>query len=106
MELPKTRYARSGDTHIAYQVFGDGPIDLLHVPTWISQIELLWEEPRVVRFFERLASFSRLILFDRRGAGPSDPLLGGGPPPPGQKDDAGAGPHAPPAQPAPPVRPD
>jgi class 3 adenylate cyclase len=73
---PETRYARSGDTHIAYQVVGDGPMDLLYIPTWISQVEALWEEPSVARFFSRLATFSRLILFDRRGAGLSDRLDG------------------------------
>ena len=70
---PETRYAKSGDIHIAYQVTGDGPIDLVYVPTWTSHVEHLWEEPRVAGFFERLASFSRLILFDRRGVGLSDP---------------------------------
>ncbi len=73
---PETRYARSGDLHIAYQVVGDGPIDLVYVPTWISQVEHYWEEPGVKRYFERLASFSRLIMFDRRGSGLSDPVAG------------------------------
>jgi class 3 adenylate cyclase len=73
---PETRYARSGDVHIAYQVVGDGPIDLIYIPTWISQVEHYWQEPRVARFFERLASFSRLIMFDRRGSGLSDPMPG------------------------------
>jgi class 3 adenylate cyclase len=72
---PVTRYARSGDLHIAYQVVGDGPIDLVYVPTWISQIEHMWEEPGVARYFNRLASFSRLIMFDRRGTGLSDPVV-------------------------------
>ncbi len=76
METPQTRYAQSGRHHIAYQVVGDGPIDLLYVPTWISQVELLWEEPHLNRFFSRLASFTRLILFDRRGSGLSDPMVG------------------------------
>ncbi len=76
MDAPRTRYARSGRHHIAYQVVGDGPIDLLYVPTWISQVELLWEEPHLNRFFSRLASFTRLILFDRRGSGLSDPMAG------------------------------
>lgn len=71
---PETRYARSGEVHLAYQVIGDGPIDLVYVPTWISQVEHYWEEPRVARYFERLASFSRLIMFDRRGSGLSDPM--------------------------------
>ncbi len=73
---PETRYVRSGDVHIAYQVVGDGPRDLVYVPTWISQVEHLWEEPTIARYFRRLASFSRLILFDRRGAGLSDPVAG------------------------------
>src|SRR5437660_5558939 len=71
---PQTRYARSGDYHIAYQVAGDGPIDLVYVPTWIWQTEHMWQEPLVARYFERIASFSRLILFDRRGTGVSDPV--------------------------------
>ena len=73
---PKTQYARSGDLHIAYQVIGDGPIDLVYVPSWMSQVEVYWEEPRIARYFERLASFSRLIMFDRRGTGLSDPVAG------------------------------
>src|SRR5205085_9766644 len=71
---PDTRYARSGDVHIAYQVVGEGPLDLVYVPSWISQVEHYWEEPSVARYFNRLASFSRLIMFDRRGSGMSDPL--------------------------------
>lgn len=71
---PVTRYARSGDLHIAYQVVGEGPFDLLYVPSWISQVEHYWEEPLIARYFGRLASFSRLIMFDRRGSGLSDPL--------------------------------
>jgi len=73
---PRTQYARSGDIHIAYQVIGDGPIDLVYVPSWMSQVEVYWEEPRIARYFERLASFSRLIMFDRRGTGLSDPVQG------------------------------
>jgi class 3 adenylate cyclase len=73
---PKTRYARSGDIYIAYQVVGEGPIDLVYVPSWISQVEHYWDEPAVARYFERMASFSRLIMFDRRGSGLSDPVPG------------------------------
>lgn len=69
---PETRYARSGEVSIAYQVVGHGPIDLVLVPGWISNIELFWEEPNIVRFFEKLTKFSRLILFDKRGTGLSD----------------------------------
>ncbi len=70
--LPETKYAKSGDINIAYQVVGDGPIDLVLVPGWISNIDVFWEEPSVVRFLNKLASFSRLILFDKRGTGLSD----------------------------------
>ena len=74
MERSETRYARSGNVSIAYQVVGDGPFDLVYVPGWVSNIELMWEEPGLARFLERLASFSRLILFDKRGTGLSDPV--------------------------------
>jgi class 3 adenylate cyclase/alpha-beta hydrolase superfamily lysophospholipase len=73
---PDTHYVRSGDVHIAYQVFGDAPLDLVIVPTWISQVEHLWEEPRVVDFLERVTSFARVITFDRRGSGLSDRAVG------------------------------
>ena len=69
---PKTRYAKSGDVHIAYQVVGDGRLDLVYAPAWIGNMELFWEEPSCARFLKRLASFSRLILFDKRGTGSSD----------------------------------
>jgi pimeloyl-ACP methyl ester carboxylesterase len=69
---PETRYARSGDVHIAYQTIGGGPFDLVYVPGWVSNVEACWEEPRYARFLARLASFSRLILFDKRGTGLSD----------------------------------
>nr|MDJ0958360.1 adenylate/guanylate cyclase domain-containing protein [Arenicellales bacterium] len=72
MDPPKTEYVRSGDTHIAYQVVGDGPIDLVFVPGWVTHIELAWEEPTMARFLGRLASFARLIWFDKRGTGLSD----------------------------------
>jgi class 3 adenylate cyclase len=72
MHPAKTEYARSGDLHIAYQVVGDGPIDLVYVPGWVSHIEQAWEEPSLARFLNRLAAFSRLIVFDKRGTGLSD----------------------------------
>jgi class 3 adenylate cyclase/alpha-beta hydrolase superfamily lysophospholipase len=72
---PTTRYARSGDASVAYQVVGEGTLDLLFLPGWISQVEQLWEAPAVRRFLERLSQFTRLILFDRRGSGLSDGLL-------------------------------
>jgi class 3 adenylate cyclase len=70
--MPTTRYARSGDANIAYQVAGEGALDLLFLPGWISQVEQLWEAFAMRRFLERLAVFNRLILFDRRGSGLSD----------------------------------
>jgi pimeloyl-ACP methyl ester carboxylesterase len=69
---PVTRYAKSGDVHIAYQVTGEGPLDLVWVPGFVSHLEHHWEEPAMARFTERLASFSRLIRFDKRGTGLSD----------------------------------
>jgi pimeloyl-ACP methyl ester carboxylesterase len=71
-EVPDTRYAKSGDVNIAYQVVGDGPFDLIHVPPFVSNLELQWEDPAERRYFERLASFCRLIMFDKRGTGLSD----------------------------------
>src|SRR5919202_2580314 len=70
--MPATRYARSGSVNIAYQVVGTGPFDLLWVPGWVSNLEMSWEVPEYARFLIRLASFSRLILFDKRGTGLSD----------------------------------
>jgi pimeloyl-ACP methyl ester carboxylesterase len=67
-----TRYTRSGNTSIAYQVIGSGPIDIVLVNGWVSNVEMAWEHPRPRRFLERLASFSRLINFDKRGTGLSD----------------------------------
>ncbi|MBD0329870.1 MAG: adenylate/guanylate cyclase domain-containing protein [Thermoleophilia bacterium] len=71
---PETRYARSGEVNIAYQVVGEGPFDLVYVPGWVSNVELMWEEPAHAHLLRRLASFSRLILFDKRGTGLSDPV--------------------------------
>ena len=70
---PETRYATTADgVHVAYQVIGDGPIDLLFVLGWVTHIERLWDQPQVARFLERLASFSRVMIFDKRGVGLSD----------------------------------
>jgi class 3 adenylate cyclase len=73
---PETRYARSGDVNIAYQVVGDGPFDLVHVPPFVSHVELAWEVPGIAAFNRRLASFARLIRFDKRGTGMSDRVSG------------------------------
>jgi len=72
MMQAETKYARSGDIHIAYQALGRGPLDLVYVPGWVSHVELAWEEPTLARFLRRFASFSRLITFDKRGTGLSD----------------------------------
>lgn len=72
MDAPPTRFARAGEVDIAYQVLGDGPIDLLWVGGLCSNIEVLWEEPRWAALMRRLSSFSRLVVFDRRGCGISD----------------------------------
>jgi class 3 adenylate cyclase len=71
---PQTRYARSGETHIAYQVFGEGDLDLVLVPGFTTHVELLWEHEPAARVLEGLASFARVINFDRRGSGLSDPV--------------------------------
>jgi pimeloyl-ACP methyl ester carboxylesterase len=71
VDVPETRYARSGEVSIAYQVFGEGP-DLVYVPGFVSNIENMWTQPGLARFFSRLAGFARVILFDKRGTGLSD----------------------------------
>jgi pimeloyl-ACP methyl ester carboxylesterase/class 3 adenylate cyclase len=73
---PETRYAKSGDVSIAYQVLGDGPFDLVFAPGSVSNLEFGWEEPTLERFYHRLASFCRLIIFDKRGTGVSDRVSG------------------------------
>ena len=79
-DAPETAYVTAADgVNIAYQVLGDGPADLVFVPGWISNLDLFWELPASRRFFSRLASFARLIIFDKQGTGLSDPI-----------DDAGA----------------
>jgi len=70
--LPETRYVKSGDVHIAYQVFGEGPIDIVFVPGFVSNVEAIWSSTDRAEFFRRLASFSRVIVFDKRGTGLSD----------------------------------
>jgi pimeloyl-ACP methyl ester carboxylesterase len=70
--LPRTRYTKSGNVSIAYQVLGEGPIDLVYTHGWISNVEYAWENPDCARFLRHLASFSRLFRFDKRGTGLSD----------------------------------
>ena len=72
MAIPEIHYARNGDVALAYQVLGDGPLDLVFLPAFINNIEIAWESPSYARFLRRLASFSRLIFMDRRGTGLSD----------------------------------
>jgi class 3 adenylate cyclase len=71
---PETRFAKVGDVHLAYQVVGDGPLDVLFVDTWVHHVEAVWDFPAFARFLRRLASIGRLIHFDRRGTGLSDPV--------------------------------
>src|ERR671911_2722864 len=74
VEMPKTRYARAGDAHIAYQVFGHGETDLVWMAHWATHLEMLWELPLTPAFLDGLASFARVVLFDKRGVGLSDPV--------------------------------
>ena len=75
MRTPETRYAKSSEGFVAYQVVGDGPLDLVFITDWVTNLEVMWEDPSLARFLRRLASFSRLICFDKRGCGLSDPVL-------------------------------
>jgi pimeloyl-ACP methyl ester carboxylesterase len=70
--VPETKYTKSGDVHIAYQVTGDGPLDLVFVPGFVSHLEVQWDEPDSAAMLRRLSDFSRLIRFDKRGTGVSD----------------------------------
>ena len=72
--VPETRYAKAGDTHIAYQVFGDGPIDIVLATEFWHSIEVQWDQPELATFLERMGSFARMISFDQRGSGVSDPV--------------------------------
>ena len=69
---PETRYAKSGDVRIAYQVVGEGPFDLVYVPGAMSHVDLIWDDPARARYFGAIAEWCRLILFDKRGTGASD----------------------------------
>ncbi len=74
--VPRTGYARSGDVHIAYQVTGEGPLDIVFVQGYVTHLEIEWEDPRPARFFERMGRLGRLIRFDKRGTGLSDRVAG------------------------------
>jgi pimeloyl-ACP methyl ester carboxylesterase len=71
-EVPSTHYVKSDDVYIAYQILGEGPFDLVFVPGFVSNVEAIWQSPNRSTFFRRLASFCRVILFDKRGTGMSD----------------------------------
>jgi class 3 adenylate cyclase len=71
---PETRYAAGGEGYVAFQVFGDGPLTVLLVTNWLQNLDVMWEEPALARYLDRLASFSRVICFDKRGSGVSDPV--------------------------------
>ncbi len=73
-EPPKTRYAKSGDVHVAYQIFGDGPPDVVLLSEWISHVEAFWDHPVFAQPLRRMAGYGRTILFDKRGVGLSDPV--------------------------------
>ena len=73
---PKTQYAKCGDISIAFQVSGDGPVDVIYVTGWISNLDYALEYPGYARVFERISSFARLIRFDKRGTGLSDRGVG------------------------------
>ena len=75
MKAPETQYAKGRDGFVAYQVIGEGPLDLVFIPDWVTNLEIMWEEPSLARFLRRLSSYSRLICFDKRGCGLSDPVL-------------------------------
>ena len=74
MQEPETRYTRGKEGHVAYQVVGDGPFDVVFIPNWLTCEDAMWEEPTLARFLRRLGAFSRLLCFDKRGTGVSDPV--------------------------------
>ncbi|TFG87038.1 MAG: alpha/beta hydrolase, partial [Hyphomicrobiales bacterium] len=76
MQRPETQYVQCGELSIAYQVVGDGPVDLLYTQGWLSNLEYAWESPDYARFLTKLSGFSRLISFDKRGTGLSDREVG------------------------------
>ncbi|MGZ4121519.1 MAG: alpha/beta fold hydrolase, partial [Actinomycetota bacterium] len=76
MDHPETRFARSGDLHIAYQSFGEGPIDIMHVSNWTWAVDLVWDHPLVSAWLTKLGKLGRVVQFDMPGTGSSDPLPG------------------------------
>ena len=76
MPRPQTQYAKCGDLNIAYQVFGEGPLDLLYAQGWVTNVEYAWESPDYARFLTKISRFARVIFFDKRGVGLSDRDVG------------------------------
>ncbi len=76
IDIPETRYAKSGEVHVAFQVFGAGSVELVVVPGFTSHLEVIWEHALMADFYRRLASFARVVVFDKRGTGMSDPVSG------------------------------
>lgn len=72
--MPETRYAPCGDLSLAYQVFGDGPVELVYAGSFVSHVELFWTMPECEAFMERLSRFCRIVMFDKAGVGLSDPV--------------------------------
>jgi len=75
MTLPETRYARNNGLHVAYQLVGNGPVDVVLLTQWFSNIDSQWDVPPLAAFIRRLARFGRVLIFDKRGTGLSDPVL-------------------------------
>jgi pimeloyl-ACP methyl ester carboxylesterase/class 3 adenylate cyclase len=71
---PETTYAKTDEGYVAYQVFGEGPLDIVLIPSWATNVDVMWEEPSLARYLDRLAAFGRVICFDKRGSGVSDPV--------------------------------
>lgn len=74
MTVPSTQYVKTEGGYVAYQVFGEGPVNFLFITNWCQNLEVMWEEPSIVRFFDHLSSMGRVICFDKRGSGVSDPV--------------------------------
>jgi class 3 adenylate cyclase len=79
-DAPQTKYAKSGNVHVAYQAIGEGPVDVVLVPNWITHVEAMWEIPSIARYLRRLSSFARVLVYDQQGTGMSDPMLLDAPP--------------------------
>lgn len=72
--LPETRYAMNGGLHIAFQLTGDGPVNVVLLPQWFGNVDSQWDVPPLAAFIRRLAAFGRVLTFDKRGTGLSDPV--------------------------------